>query len=48
MGLWIVVKGKDDPKTTLLAAFNYVNTENFILKTLGRNHLNFPFLSLRT
>jgi len=37
MGLWIVVKGKDDPKTTLLAAFNYVNTENFILKTLGLN-----------
>lgn len=37
LGLWIVVQDQKTPTSTLNGVFNFVSTENFILKTLGLN-----------
>jgi len=37
LGLWIVAQGKTDAMTVPIGVFNFVSSENFILKTLGLN-----------
>jgi len=37
LGLWIIAQGKTDAATIPIGVFNFVSSENFILKTLGLN-----------
>jgi len=37
LGIWVVVQDKNFPASSLVGIFNFVSTENFILKTLGLN-----------
>ena len=35
LGMWLVTQAKTDPATIPIGIFNFVESENFILKTLG-------------
>ena len=37
MGLWIISQGKTKTASYPIGVFNFVSSENFILKTLGLN-----------
>jgi len=35
--MWIITQSSTDPATIPIGIFNFVETENFILKTLGKD-----------
>jgi len=37
LGLWVVIQDSNTPASQLIGVFNFVNSENFILKILGLN-----------